>query len=82
MATTTNQLDWSGCFLIERDPEKLGGAPNIGGMRITPETILDNYEDGLSVAEIIEQFPSVNEEQIRVILAYAANRGYLTRPAA
>jgi uncharacterized protein (DUF433 family) len=82
MATTTNQLDWSGCSLIECDPEKLGGVPNIAGMRITPETILDNYEDGLSIAEIIEQFPSVNEEQIRVILTYAAKRGYLTRPAA
>ncbi len=60
----------------------MGGVPNICGMRITPETVLDNYEDGLSIAEIIEQFPSLNEQQIRTILAYAAKRGYLTRPAA
>ena len=60
----------------------MGGVPNIGGMRITPETIVDNYEDGLSISEIIEQFPSVSEQQIRTVLAYAAKRGYLTRPAA
>ena len=82
MDAVTHQLDWSGCPLIQRDPRKMGGAANIDGMRITPETVVDNYEDGLSIAEIIEQFPSLNEEQISTILAYAAKRGYLTRPAA
>jgi uncharacterized protein (DUF433 family) len=82
MLSTARELDWSDCPLIQRDPEKMGGVPNIGGMRITPETIVDNYEDGLSISEIIEQFPSVSEQQIRTVLAYAAKRGYLTRPAA
>jgi uncharacterized protein (DUF433 family) len=81
MATTSRQLDWSGCPLIQTDPQKMGGVPNIDGMRITPETVVDNYEDGLSIAEIIEQFPSLNEQQISTILAHAAKRGYLTRPA-
>jgi uncharacterized protein (DUF433 family) len=51
-------------------------------MRIIPETIVDNYESGFSVAEIVEMFPAVNQEQARTILAYAAQRGYLTRPLA
>jgi len=80
--TTTREIDWSGCSLVQRDPLKLGGASNIDGMRITPETIVDNYESGFSVAEIVEMFPAVNEQQARTILAYAAQRGYLTRPLA
>ncbi len=67
---------------MQCDPLKLGGSPNIEGMRITPETIVDNYESGFSVAEIVEMFPPVTEEQARTILAYAAQRGYLSRPLA
>ncbi len=71
-------IDWSGCPLIRREPGKLGGAPNIDGMRITPEAILDNYESGCSVAEIANEiFPGVTEEQIETILKYARDRGYL-----
>jgi uncharacterized protein (DUF433 family) len=46
------EIDWSGCSLVQRDPLKLGGAPNIDGMRITPETIVDNYDSGFSLTEI------------------------------
>ena len=51
-------------------------------MRITPETIIDNYESGFSVSEIVEMFPAVTAEQARTILLYVALRGYLTRPLA
>jgi uncharacterized protein (DUF433 family) len=44
MVTAPRQLDWSGCPLIERDPQKMGGVSNIAGMRITPETVVDNYK--------------------------------------
>jgi uncharacterized protein (DUF433 family) len=76
-------LDWSGCPLIRREPGKLGGAPNIDGMRITPEAILENYESGFSVSEIADEiFPGVTQEQIRTILIYAIDKGYLERPFA
>ena len=77
--TATDKIDWSGCSLAQCDPLKLGGSPNIDGMRITPETIVDNYESGFNV---VEMFPAGTEEQARTILAYAAQRGYLTRPLA
>jgi uncharacterized protein (DUF433 family) len=80
--TATHEIDWSGCSLVQRDPLKLGGAPNIDGIRISPETIVDNYESGFSVAEIIDMFPAVTEQQAHTILAYVAERGYLTRPLA
>jgi uncharacterized protein (DUF433 family) len=71
------KLDWSGCPIVQREPGKLGGAPNVAGMRITPEAILDNYEDGCSIAEISDEiFPGVSQEQIRIILRYACDKGY------
>lgn len=80
--TDARQIDWSGCPLVRRDPLKLGGAPKIDGMRMTPETIVDNYESGFNVAEIVDMFPAVNELQARTILSYASERGFLTRPLA
>jgi uncharacterized protein (DUF433 family) len=76
----TTEMDWSGCPIIQRDPEKLHGAPNVNGIRITPESIVDNFEAGLSVSEIYEQFPGVPARDIRTVLNYAASRGYLARP--
>jgi uncharacterized protein (DUF433 family) len=52
-------------------------------MRITPEAILDNYESGFSISEIANEiFPGVTQEQIRTILKYATDKGYLERPFA
>ncbi len=52
-------------------------------MRITPEAILENYEDGCTITEIANEiFPGVTQEQIRTILTYASEKGYLDRPFA
>lgn len=81
MQTTTDDIDWSGLPLIRREPGKMGGAPNIAGMRITPETIVDNYEGGISIRELVtEHFPGVSYEQAYAILEYVAKRGQLQRP--
>jgi uncharacterized protein (DUF433 family) len=59
----------TGC---KRDPLKLHGAPNINGLRITPDTIVGNFEAGLDIAEIHEQFPGVPVVDIRTVLNHAA----------
>ena len=74
------EIDWSGCPIIERDPEKMGGEPTIRAWRITPDSIVDNYESGLSVDEIVEQFPSLPEQDIRTVLNYAVQQGSLEGP--
>jgi len=73
-------IDWSGCPIIERDPEKLHGAPTVRGIRITPDAILDNFNDGLNVVEILEQFGGITEHDVRTVLNYAAKQGFLARP--
>jgi uncharacterized protein (DUF433 family) len=78
-ANMLTALDWSGCPIVERDPEKLHGARTVRGVRITPDAILDNFNDGLSVAEILEQFVGITEQDVRRVLSYAAERGFLER---
>jgi uncharacterized protein (DUF433 family) len=73
-------IDWTGCPIVQRDPDKLHGAPTVRGLRLTPDAIVENFEAGLSVAEIAEQFPGVEVADIRTVLNYAAQRGRLSRP--
>ncbi|MGI9282253.1 MAG: DUF433 domain-containing protein [Endozoicomonas sp.] len=58
---------------IECRPEVMRGKPCIKGTRITVESILEMLSSGMSYAEIISDFPSLNEIKIRAALGYAAN---------
>jgi uncharacterized protein (DUF433 family) len=78
-AGAAHSQTWTGCSIIQRDPLKLHGAPNINGLRITPDTVVGNFEAGLDIAEIHEQFPGVPVEDIRTVLNYAAEHGNLSR---
>ncbi len=75
-----SEIDWSECPIVQHDPQKLHGAPNVNGLRITPEAIVDNFEAGLTVSEIHDQFPGVPARDIRTVLNYAVRRGHLSRP--
>jgi uncharacterized protein (DUF433 family) len=59
---------------IEINPEKRFGKPVIKGTRISVYDVLSWLANGMSVAEIVEDFPELNEDQIRACLAYAASR--------
>ncbi len=48
--------------VIVRDPEILGGRPVFRGTRVPIEVLFENLEDGLSINEIIEAYPSLNKE--------------------
>ena len=64
--------DYDGRITIE--PGKRGGQPCIRGMRITVYDILDYLASGMTVPEILEDFPYLVEEDIRACLAFAADR--------
>jgi len=60
--------------IITQEPGKRGGRPVIRGMRIAVSDILGWLAAGMSHAEIIADYPELNEEDIRAALAYAADR--------
>ena len=57
---------------IERDPRVCGGAPVIKGTRVTLRTVLATLAEGASVPEILADFPSLTEEDVRAVIAFAA----------
>ena len=69
MAAEEN-IDWSECPLVEVNPRVQSGAPVLRGTRMPVNAIVDNFEYGVSVAEISEQF-ELPEDRIQAILSYA-----------
>jgi uncharacterized protein (DUF433 family) len=59
---------------ITIEPDKRSGKPCIRGLRITVIDILQYLASGMSVAEILGDFPDLYEEDIRACLAFAADR--------
>jgi uncharacterized protein (DUF433 family) len=57
---------------ITSDPEVMGGRPCIRGMRIRVADILEMLAGGASHAEIIEDFPYLEPEDIAAALEFAA----------
>ena len=64
------QIDWSQCPSVEVNPRVQSGAPVLRGTRMPVNAIVDNFDYGLSVAEISEQF-EVPQDRIQSILTYA-----------
>jgi uncharacterized protein (DUF433 family) len=57
---------------IIRDPEICGGGPLIKGTRVTLRTILASLPEGASFDELLEDFPSLKEQDVRAAIAFAA----------
>jgi uncharacterized protein (DUF433 family) len=68
--TTQETIDWSECPLVEVKPNVQSGAPVLRGTRLPVSAIVDNFDYGVSVAEIAEQF-EVPSDSVEAILAYA-----------
>ena len=58
---------------ITIEPDKRAGKPCIRGLRITVYDILGYLASGMSEAEILEDFPDLEPEDIRASLAFAAD---------
>jgi len=59
---------------ITIEADKRSGKPCIRGLRITVYDILDYLAGGMSVEEILEDFPDLVREDIQAAIEFAANR--------
>ena len=57
---------------ITINPEICHGKPTIRNMRYTVELILDLLSSGMTISEIIEDYPALEEEDIKACLAFAS----------
>lgn len=56
---------------ITMNPKVLVGKPTIRGMRISVEQILRLLGQGMSHGEVLDEYPLLEEEDIRAALLYA-----------
>ena len=59
---------------ITLEPGKRGGKPCIRGLRITVQDVLEYLASGMTVDEILGDFPDLTREDIQACLAFAADR--------
>jgi len=64
-------LDWSQCPAVESIPGKVSGAWVLRGTRTPVKLLFENLEAGMTIEEVIEQFP-VSREQIDSLMAFVA----------
>ncbi|HLN31924.1 MAG TPA: DUF433 domain-containing protein [Gemmataceae bacterium] len=55
-------------------PGKRGGRPCIRGMRITVYDVLSYLAAGMTVADVLDDFPYLTQEDIQACFAFAAER--------
>ena len=58
-------------FII-RDPAVCGGSPVVKGTRVTIKTVLASLAEGASVEDILADYPTLTEEDVRAVIAFAA----------
>lgn len=66
---------------IEIDSNKRFGKPCIKGTRIAVYDVLSWLSNGMTVQNILEDFPEINEEEVLACLAYSADREHNIRVA-
>ncbi len=57
---------------ITVEPEKMGGAPCIRGLRIPVATVVGMVASGMTVESILGEYPDLEKEDVHEALAYAA----------
>ena len=54
--------------VIGRTPEVLGGTPIFKGTRVPAQVLIDYFEEGRSLDEFLEDFPTVTRQQATEML--------------
>ena len=65
-------MDYSKFITIE--PEIRFGRPSIKGTRISVADVLGWLASGMSVGDILDDFPELSSDQTKACLAFAADR--------
>ncbi|MES1253993.1 MAG: DUF433 domain-containing protein [Acidobacteriota bacterium] len=57
---------------IQRDPRVAGGQAVIKGTRVTLRTVLASLAEGATIDEILKDFPTLTDVDVRAAIAFAA----------
>ena len=66
------KLDWSQYPAVESVPGRVSGAWTFRNSRTQVKLVFENLEDGMTIDEIMEQYP-VSRDEIIAVLDFAAH---------
>jgi len=72
LAAHPRPMDWRSVITFE--PGKRSGKPCIRGLRVTAYDVLEYLASGMTPDEIVADFPELTRDDIRAVLAFAADR--------
>jgi uncharacterized protein (DUF433 family) len=58
--------------IIHSDPEVLHGTPVFTGTRVPVQSLFWHLEDGVSINDFLEDFPTVTKQQCEAVIELAA----------
>ena len=58
--------------IILRDRRVCGREPVVKGTRVTLRTVLASLAEGATIEEILRDFPTLKERDVRAVIAFAA----------
>lgn len=64
--------------IITVEPGKRSGKPCIRGLRITVFDVLSYLASGMTVEDVLTDFPTLTRDDVLACLAYAAERDQMT----
>jgi uncharacterized protein (DUF433 family) len=64
-------MDWTGCDLVETDPDKVGGEQVVKGTRIPADVVLIDEEYGRTPEQTHRSFPTLSIQTIQALRAFA-----------
>ena len=64
---------------LSTDPGIMGGALCIKGTRIPVTVVLDNLAEGMTMEELLREYPSLRAETVQACMAFAAEMVHRTR---
>jgi uncharacterized protein (DUF433 family) len=54
--------------IIQSDPEVMGGRPVFRGTRVPIDVLFDNLADGMSLDEILAEYPTLDRDDVVALL--------------
>jgi uncharacterized protein (DUF433 family) len=69
--TLPSMFSWITCPAVERSQGKVSGAWVFQGTRVPVHALFENIEDGATVADFLQWFPGVTQEQAEAALEHA-----------
>lgn len=64
-------MDWSQCPVVDRDPQRVGGAWCFIGTRLPVVSLFDYLDRGSSLDDFFQAFPDIDRHHVHEVLAFA-----------